>query len=111
MFVIEKRKEGVYSLPAQSIDAEDAKTLSSDLAIKIVKLLISKAMYPIELAKALKVHEQKIYYHIRNLEKAGVIKVVKEEGRQGAVARYYAMDKPAVVINFKDLEPTQNLKS
>ena len=109
MFVVEKRKEGVYSLPAQSIDAENAKSLSSELAIKIIKLLTSKAMYPIELARSLKVHEQKIYYHIRNLEKAGVIKVVKEEGRQGAVARYYSMDKPAVVINFKDLEPTQKI--
>lgn len=107
MFAVEKRNDGVFSLPANELAAKDAKSISSELAIKIVTLLVSKQMYPIELAKELKVHEQKIYYHIRNLEKAGIIKVVKEENRQGAVARYYAVDKPAVIIKFKELEATQ----
>ena len=109
MFAVEKRKEGVFSLPACEINAKDAKSVSSELAVRIIKLLTEKPMYPIELAKELKVHEQKVYYHIRNLEKAGIVKVVKEEGRQGAVARYYSVDKPAVVIKFKELEPTQKI--
>ncbi|MBS3132736.1 S-layer protein [Candidatus Woesearchaeota archaeon] len=109
MFAVEKRKEGVFSLPACEINAKDAKSVSSELAVRIIKLLAEKPMYPIELAKELKVHEQKVYYHIRNLEKAGIVKVVKEEGRQGAVARYYSVDKPAVVIKFKELEPTQKI--
>ena len=109
MFAVEKRKEGVFSLPACEINAKDAKSVSSELAVRVIKLLAEKPMYPIELAKELKVHEQKVYYHIRNLEKAGIVKVVKEEGRQGAVARYYSVDKPAVVIKFKELEPTQKI--
>ncbi len=109
MFVVDKKKDEVLSLPALEIMPKDAKSIGSELAVKIVKLLTSQAMYPIELARALKVHEQKVYYHIRNLEKAGIIKVVREEGRQGAVARYYSADKPALVIRFKELESTQKI--
>lgn len=109
MFVIDKRKNEVYSLPAQEIAPENAKNFSSDLAIKILKLLTKKPMYPIEIAKELKVHEQKIYYHIRNLERAGAIKVTKEEDRQGAVAKYYFVEKPAFVMRLAELEPTQKL--
>ncbi|MBI2663822.1 S-layer protein [Candidatus Woesearchaeota archaeon] len=112
MFAVDKRADGVYSLPACEVDAKNAGSVSSELAIKIIKLLSSKPMYPVEIAKALKVHEQKIYYHIRNLHSAGIVKVVRQETRQGAVAKFYAVEKPAVVIKFRELEPTQiQLKS
>ena len=109
MFVVDKQKNEVRSLPVKELKAADAKNVSSALAIKIVKLLTEKAMYPIEVAKALKMNEQKVYYHIRNLEKCGVISIVKEEERQGATAKYYAATKPAFVIKFKDFEPSQNI--
>lgn len=109
MFVVEREKEEVLSLPAVEISPKDAKSITSELAVRIIKLLTEKPMYPIELARELKVHEQKVYYHIRNLEKAGIVKVVKEEGRQGAVARYYSVERPAVVIKFKALEHTQKV--
>jgi DNA-binding transcriptional ArsR family regulator len=106
MFLTEQENGKFSSLPVREIKAEDAKSLSSELAIKILKNLCEKPMYPIELASELKVHEQKIYYHIRNLEKAGVIHVVRQEGKQGAVAKYYALEKPAVCVKFKPLEET-----
>lgn len=111
MFVADKSKSGFSSLPAQEIRPEDAKNISSDLAIRILKLLAAKPMYPIELAKELKVHEQKVYYHIRNLEKAGIIKVARQEGRQGAVAKYYGLEKPALIVKFKELEESHKLFS
>ena len=110
MFIVDKSKNSVRSLPAKELSPEDAGSLSSELATKIMKLLVQGPMYPIELAKKLKVHEQKIYYHIRNLEKAGLIKVVKEEKRQGAVAKYYQAESPAFVIRLKELEETQNIQ-
>ena len=109
MFVIKKEKNQILSLPVKEITAKEAKNFSSDLALKILKLLIKKPMYPIELAKELKVHEQKIYYHIRNLEKSGIIKINKKEIKQGAVAKYYYLDKPAFVIRLKEFEETQKI--
>ena len=109
MFIIDKQKNEVYSLPAKEIKAEDAGVVSSELAHKILNLLAKEAMYPIEIAKVLKVHEQKVYYHIRNLEKAGIIKVVKKETKQGATANFYALTEPAFVIRFKNFETTSKI--
>jgi len=96
-------------LPAKEISAEHAKCVSSGLAHRILSLLAKEAMYPIDIAKALKVHEQKVYYHIRNLEKAGIIKIVRKETKQGATANFYALTEPAFVIKFKDFETTSKI--
>lgn len=109
MFIIDKQKNEVFSLPAKEISVENAKSVSSALAHKILNLLAKEAMYPIDIAKALKVHEQKVYYHIRNLEKAGIIKVVKKETKQGATANFYALIEPAFVIKFRDFETTHKI--
>lgn len=109
MFVVDKQKTEVYSLPAKEIRAENAGCLSSELAQKILNLLAKEPMYPIDIAKSLKVHEQKIYYHIRNLEKAGIIKVARKETKQGATANYYALSEPAFVIKFKNFETTSKI--
>ncbi|MBI4439128.1 S-layer protein [Candidatus Woesearchaeota archaeon] len=108
MFVVDTAN-GIRSLPAKEISARDAKSLGSELAMKILKLLVVKPMYPVEVAKELKVHEQKVYYHIRNLESCGAVKVVREEERQGAVAKFYGVDKPALVIRLKELDSTNKL--
>ena len=109
MFIIKKEKNEVYSLPVKEISPRDANIFSSELAIKILKLLAKEPMYPIELAKKLKVHEQKVYYHIRNFERAGIVKVAKQETKQGAIAKYYKLEQPAFVIKLKELEETQKI--
>ena len=109
MFVIDKQKNEVYSLPAKEINVENARSVSSPLAHKILNLLSKEPMYPIDVAKSLKVHEQKIYYHIRNLKKAGIIKIVREETKQGATANFYALTEPAFVIKFKNFETTSKI--
>ncbi|MBI3051625.1 S-layer protein [Candidatus Woesearchaeota archaeon] len=108
MFVVDIDK-GLKSLPAVEIPARDARFLSSELAVRILRLLSAKAMYPVEVARQLKVHEQKVYYHIRNFQRAGIVKVVREEGRQGAVARFYAVEKPALVLRFAEFQDTHKL--
>ncbi|MBS3119465.1 S-layer protein [Candidatus Woesearchaeota archaeon] len=102
MFVVKKENDSLYSLPAKEISGEAARHVSSALALAILRSLAREPKYPAELAKELRQHEQKIYYHIRNLEKAKIIKVVKEESKQGAHAKYYALDKQALVLKLSD---------
>ncbi len=109
MFIIDKQKNEVYSLPAKEINVKDAKSASSDLAQKILHLLSKEVMYPIDIAKSLKVHEQKIYYHIRNLEKAGIVKIVKKETKQGATANFYTLAEPAFIFKFRNFETTSKI--
>jgi DNA-binding transcriptional ArsR family regulator len=109
MLVVQKREDGMYSLPANELSPEAVRALSSELAQKIASLLAKEPLYPIEIARRLNVHEQKVYYHIRNLEKAGIITVVKKETKQGAVANFYAVEKPAFVLRFTEMEKTTKL--
>lgn len=111
MFVIEKRKNLMYSLPAKEIKVNHLKHLGSELSQKILELLTKQPEYPIELAKKLKVHEQKIYYHIRNLKEAGIIDIVKKENKKGVVANYYSIVEPAVVVCFKEFQSTQKISN
>ncbi|MEM2995092.1 MAG: helix-turn-helix domain-containing protein [Candidatus Bathyarchaeia archaeon] len=70
-------------------DPQKLKMILNRLSWKILVMLSEREMYPIEIAKKLGVHEQKVYYHIRKLAKAGVITIVKEEEKKGATAKYY----------------------
>lgn len=109
MFVIEKDKNEIKSLPAKEIKFNNLKNFGSELAQKILRCISDEAKYPADIAKELKVHEQKVYYHIRNLEKAGIIKVAKREAKQGALANYYILTEPAFVVRFKELQQTQKI--
>src|SRR2546425_13175560 len=64
--------------------------LSQPEGWKILCELARRPDYPGALAKRLRMHEQTVYYHIHRLTKAGVIHVVREERRLGAVSRVFA---------------------
>ena len=81
-------------------DPERLKAVLNKLSWKILQILSKKEMYPMEVAKKLGIHEQKVYYHIRKLAKAGVIKVVREEEKKGAVAKYYKALFPSMGIEL-----------
>jgi DNA-binding transcriptional ArsR family regulator len=67
-------------------------------------------MYPLEIARQLGMHEQKVYYHIRKLAKAGAITVEREEKKKGATAKYYKTVSPAFGIELPyGYKPIQNL--
>jgi DNA-binding transcriptional ArsR family regulator len=85
----EAKDIGIFERP------ELLKSVLNKLSWRILTLLGEDEMYPIEIAKKLGVHEQKVYYHIRKLSEAGVIKVVREEEKQGATAKYYKVSFPA----------------
>jgi DNA-binding transcriptional ArsR family regulator len=81
-------------------DAQKLKMILGKLSWKILTLLSEKEMYPLEIARQLGIHEQKVYYHIRKLAKAGAITVQREEKKKGATAKYYKTVSPAFGIEF-----------
>ncbi len=81
-------------------DPERLKAVLNKLSWRILQLLSRKEMYPMEVAKKLGVHEQKVYYHFRKLARVGVVKVVREEEKKGAVAKYYKASFPALGVEL-----------
>jgi DNA-binding transcriptional ArsR family regulator len=76
--------------------------LGNELVLKIISLLSKKPSCAMDIARKLKEHEQKIYYHLRNLEDIGLIKLEKTEERVGATAKIYSVKYP--VVSFKLFE-------
>jgi DNA-binding transcriptional ArsR family regulator len=91
-------------------DAQKLQMILGKLSWKILTMLSDEEMYPLEIARKLGAHEQKVYYHIRKLAKAGAIKVEREEKKKGATAKYYKTVSPAFGIELpKGYKTIQNL--
>lgn len=109
MLVIEEEGKKLVSLPAKPMSEKQVRAVNSALARKILFELAKKPTYPMALAKKLKVHEQKVYYHVRNLEKVGLIEVMRKEDVHGTSANIYAPTAPAFVFSLKEFAETRKL--
>ncbi len=103
MYVVNEDGERTLILPAKELQ------LSKGVELKILNLLSKKPSYPKEVAKRLNLHEQKVYYHFRQLEKKGFVKVVGREEKGAAVAKIYALEKPAFFMRFAEYEASERV--
>lgn len=110
MYVVNKKEGEISSLPAKEVELKQIKAAGSLLAQRILGFLCRKSSYPMEIAKELKENEQKVYYHIRKLEKAGLIEVIKKEAVQGAMANFYGLVEPAFVLRFNEFQETHTIE-
>ena len=89
--IVDSTEEGS---PARNILLADRPdrlgALGNPEAWRILSELSRKPDYAGAVAKRLRIHEQTVYYHIHRLAKAGLIHVVREERRRGAVSRIFA---------------------
>jgi DNA-binding MarR family transcriptional regulator len=107
--VIDQKNGKTFSLATRLLEPRQLKVALSPLAWKILKLIAEKPSYPKEIGNKLKVNEQKIYYHTRNLEKMGIIEKLREEKRQGAMAKFYTLTDYAFTLLLKPLEESQKV--
>lgn len=91
MFVVEEKKGKRIFVKAKSIAIENLKALSSNTARKIISLLAVSNLSAKEISKKLSVHEQNIYYHLENLEKAGIIEVKEIKKIRGFEEKIYGI--------------------
>jgi DNA-binding transcriptional ArsR family regulator len=93
---------------AKEIEVKKLNVFGSDLAIKIINELAKKQGCAMDLARALNEHEQKIYYHLRRLEKAGIISLERTEIRAGALTKIYKIDSPYLAVKLFDGKPIEH---
>ena len=82
------------------VSPEKLSIFGSELSIKIVKELAKQPACAMDLARRLEQHEQKIYYHLRNLEKSGIIRQLRTEQRYGMTAKIYDVVSPVVATKL-----------
>jgi DNA-binding transcriptional ArsR family regulator len=85
------------------------KQIFSGIAAKILKVLAEEDRYPKEIARELRIHDQKIYYHVKQLEKKGFIRVARREERGGAMAKIYELSSPAFFTRFGEFRETKRV--
>lgn len=100
--LIEESASGSIARQAEVLDRPARlAAIASPLAWRILNELARAPDYPNALAGRLKVHEQKVYYHVRRLEAAGLVKVIRTEAKQGAAARILAPTADAFAVVLK----------
>jgi hypothetical protein len=101
-WIVEETATGAVAREAEAIDKPARiRAVSSPLAWRILQELAKAPDYPNALADRLKVHEQKVYYHVRRMEAAGFLKVLREEPKRGASARVLGPTAEAFAILLK----------
>ncbi len=111
MWFVEEEEGRLLSLPAKETTLQELRTASSPLARQILRALAERHAYSHQLAKQLKVHEQKIYYHVRQLKKAGLITEERREEIGGGNAKYYRLAAPAYAVLLTKPEPTTSIRA
>ncbi len=84
------------------VDPKHMGILSNKITQDILKRLSQKRLCAMDVARELGQHEQKIYYHMRKLEKAGVIKAVGTERRAGMTAKMFTLTSPIISTKISD---------
>ena len=108
-FSIMRKKTIIYDRNGNTISKKilifdnvtDMKILSNNIAWKIIELLSSKAMYPAQVAKELKLYDQTVYYYIRKLAKIGAIEQVGTNLIRGGTARLYSASSPSFGLELE----------
>jgi len=83
-------KDSLMFSAVVSRDPAFLKAVSHPIREKIMKMTLEKPMYPVEIARKLGMIEQRVYYHIKVLKRAGVLQEVEERQMRGGKARLVA---------------------
>lgn len=68
---------------------DQLKVISDSLRVKIVVMLIEKEMTVTEIGKAIKLPKAKVFYHLKELEKQGMISLIRTQEVKGNIYKYY----------------------
>src|SRR3989338_7548667 len=103
MHIADERKDGTYVLKSKELD------IFTPIQSKILYLLSKKPTYPKNIAKLLRMNEQTIYYHVKQLQKIGAIKVIRKEEHGAYLANIYQLSSPSFFVKFSDLQKSNKV--
>ncbi|MBO3081089.1 winged helix-turn-helix domain-containing protein [Mammaliicoccus sciuri] len=78
---------------------EELKCISDQLRMKISMLLIEREMTATEIGKHLNIPKAKIFYHLKELERYGMVKINRTEVKGSNVYKYYVATHNGFKVN------------
>lgn len=109
MKIINEKDNKHYTLNTVEIDVNNIPNLNNKVSLQILDTIKNIPMYPKQIAKKLKIHEQNIYYYIRKLEKSNIIKIAKEENINGTTAKFYTITSDSYYFKIKQFKETSKV--
>ncbi len=83
-------------------DPEAMKLLLSGRYNEIMDLIDSREMAVSDIAKTLKINPGSVHYHLKELEKHGLVKQVRDEVKGGVVKKYYRAAARRILMETPD---------
>jgi DNA-binding transcriptional ArsR family regulator len=90
---------------------QDIKMICSEKHNKILKLVVDREMSISDIARSLNMNPGSVHYHLKDLERHGLVKQVRQEIKGGIVKKYYRSAAKRILLdspNF-NLEDSFNL--
>ena len=78
---------------------EELKCISDQLRMKMSMLLIEREMTATEIGKHLNIPKAKIFYHLKELERYGMVKINRTEVKGSNVYKYYVATHNGFKVN------------
>lgn len=90
------------------VEPESLSIFNSELAMEIVKELAKKPQCAMDMSRKLGENEQKIYYHLRKMIAANIVKLERSEARYGMTAKVYSLASPVIAAKLHESAYTKN---
>lgn len=99
-----KDKEGsLYYSPVLILENPGSmKIIDQEIRIKILKILSKESLFSAEIARKLGLHEQKIYYHVKQMLNAGILEITEKKEIRGTIAKKLASKEMNFAVSFSN---------
>jgi DNA-binding transcriptional ArsR family regulator len=98
--LVDPERGGSAKRVLANTDPSDFFPAAAGLGNKILRLLAKGPNYPSMIARELKLYHQVVYYHMKRLEKAGLVQRVSQKTVRGGKAQLYALASDGYAIEF-----------
>ncbi len=96
-----KLVDGAKAIDCSLVDADKLAVLSAE-RLEILSFLAKEPSYTAEIARRLGLQVQTVYYHMRELQRAGLVKLIDYEERGGAMAKRFGVPAGCIAVVLKE---------
>ncbi len=96
-----KLVDGEKAVDCSLVDENRLAALSAE-RLRILSLLAKEPSYPAEIARQLGMQVQTVYYHVRELQRAGLLRFLDYEEKGGAMAKKFGVLANCLAVVLKE---------
>ena len=90
---------------------DDIRLIMSEKHNRILKLVIQSELSISDIARSLDMNPGSVYYYLKELEKHGLVRQVREEIKGGIVKKYYRSAAKRIALELPEFSARDNLKA